>query len=362
MYIIQKITKVFKTFVISLTIKDKTISLLPQNIERILIIKLRAIGDVLLSTPVIQNLRTQFPNAQIDFLTEKFASEVVIGNPYLNDVITFNKKTESSVSLIKKARSQKYDVVIDLFGNPRSALLTKLSGAKFRIGFPFRVRKFAYNILVTPRGNEVHNVEFNLDVLRKLEIPIHATQPYFPIVKEAEQFAQDWISHYKDGKMLIALNAGGGWYTKKWSVENFAGLAKTITKKYQAFFVILWGPGEKDDALKLEKFIGNNSIIIPPTTLSQMGAILRQCSYLISNDSGPMHIAATLQIPTLGIFGPTNPYLQGPYGKQHQWIRHEELECIACNLTSCSIGNICMKDLSVKKVFEAFDKLLKQNS
>ena len=92
-----------------------------------------------------------------------------------------------------------------------------------------------------------------------------------------------------------------------------------------------------------------------------MGALLKHCSYLISNDSGPMHIAASLGVPTLGIYGPTNPILQGPYGPRNTWVRHEALDCLACNLTRCPIGNVCMKDLSVTTVFTAFQHIKEKN-
>ncbi|MCK9409992.1 MAG: glycosyltransferase family 9 protein, partial [Bacteroidetes bacterium] len=111
-----------------------------HSIQSLLLIKPRAIGDVLLSTPVIRNLNGHFPQLQIDFLTEQFAADVLIGNIHLRNVLTFNKKTDSTISIIRKVRENRYDMVIDLFGNPRTALVTRFSGAPRRVGFPFRGR------------------------------------------------------------------------------------------------------------------------------------------------------------------------------------------------------------------------------
>ncbi len=329
-------------------------------INRILIIKLRAIGDVVLSTAVIENLRAQFPNATIDFLTERFASDAVAGNPHLNSVVTFHKASESSLSLIQKIRKGNYNLVIDLFCNPRTALITFLSGAKYRIGYSFRGRRYAYNVLVTPRSGEVHNVEFNVDALRKLEIPIVTTNPVFFLSEDEKHFAREWKNslHTEQNKIIVGLNTGGGWYTKKWKLEYFAALADMIVERHHAEIVLFWGPGEKDDVLHVQSLMKHRSHIIPKTTLKQMGALLQECNYIITNDSGPMHIAATLGVPTLGIFGPTNPHLQGPYGSKNEWVRNEELDCLGCNYTSCPINNVCMKDLSVTIVLQSFEKLV----
>jgi ADP-heptose:LPS heptosyltransferase len=104
------------------------------------------------------------------------------------------------------------------------------------------------------------------------------------------------------------------------------------------------------------------AVVIPPaTSLKQLGALLQRCSFVVSNDSGPMHLAAAVGTPVLGIFGPTNPLLQGPYGPQHMTVRKEGLDCLGCNLTKCPIGNICMTDLSVDDVMWSVNALLTRN-
>ncbi len=332
-----------------------------ENINRILVIKLRAIGDVLLSTPVVQNLHDHFPLAQIDFLTDKFAADVVIGNPWVSNVLTFDRKNDSSVGMILQVRGKKYDLIIDLFSNPRSAIITRLSGARFRAGFPFRWRKYAYNIIIPPRAGNIHNIDFNLDALRRLDIPVLHFQPYFPLEDRAKQFAVEWFrGENLDGKKVVGLNPSGGWYTKRWGLEHYARLGDLIGQRYGASIIVLWGPGEEDDARFIQQLMKMPARVIPKTTLFQLGAIIHLCAFIVSNDSGPMHIAASLGIPTLGIFGPTNPRQQGPYGDNHRWVRNEELDCLECSLTACPIGNICMTQLEVERVLDAFNLLVTQ--
>jgi lipopolysaccharide heptosyltransferase II len=329
-----------------------------ENINRILVIKLRAIGDVLLSSPVIQNLRDFFPNAIIDFLTEKYAADVIVGNPWISEVLTFDRKSDSAVGIIRSVQRKKYDLVIDLFSNPRSAIITGLSGAPTRVGFPFRWRKYAYNIIIPPNNGNIHNVEFNLEVLRRLEIPVHHLEPYFPLSEQSRKFAEDWISRQPfQGKTLVGLNPGGGWTTKKWGLEHYARLGDLISERHKGAIILLWGPGEEQEASFVHQEMKSQSYLIPRTTLSQLGAIIDRCGIVVSNDSGPMHIAAALKVPTLGIFGPTNPIQQGPYGEGNRWVRNEALDCLECALTQCPIGNICMTQLGVENVMDAFDKL-----
>lgn len=318
---------------------------------------------MLLSTPVLENLRSRYPDAVIDVLTEKFAADVVRENPFVNTVIAFDRNADSSLSLLRRVRAERYTLVLDLFCNPRTALVTFFSGAPVRVGFPFRFRTYAYNVKVTPRSSEVHNVQFNLDALRALSIPITATRPLFPVSASAGAFADRWHAILPSaGKLLIGVNAGGGWITKRWGPKHFAGFADMAVEALGASIAVFWGPGEEEDAHVLRSTMKHESFLLPKTTLQESAACIRQCTYFVSNDSGPMHIAAALGVPTLGIFGPTHPLLQGPYGSEHVWVRNEAVPCLGCNLTACTIGNICMSELTPETVYRAFEQLMAKNS
>jgi len=330
----------------------------PAGVTRILLIKLRGVGDVLLSTIVIRNIRLAFPNARIDFLTEPVARDVLTGNNDLNAVVLFDRNTMSGADLIRKVRGNRYDLIIDLFGNPRTALVTRWSGARYRVGYRFRWRSYAYNILTEPRGGAVHNTQFNLDALERLGIAIQDRNLYFPLSPEDEAFA-DRVFEERGlkGVPVVGLSFSGGWYTKRWGRDHFAELACRIVSRFGCRVMVVWGPGEEDDASGVVRAIGAGGLPAPPTTLKQLAALLKRCACFVSNDSGPMHIATAVGTPVLGIYGPTNPNLQGPYGPGHRIVRNEELECLGCNLTACPIGHPCMKELSVESVEEAFGML-----
>jgi ADP-heptose:LPS heptosyltransferase len=120
--------------------------------------------------------------------------------------------------------------------------------------------------------------------------------------------------------------------------------------------VVLYGPSEEAEAAKISRASG--AILAPRTSLKEMGAILKASRLLVTNDSGPMHIAAALGVPTLAIFGPTSPHLQGPYGNLSEVVRNEKLDCLECNLIKCPIGNLCMTELDSATVFEHLQVLI----
>ena len=331
-------------------------------VERILIIKLRAIGDVLLATVVIKNLRLAFPDAEIDFLTESPSHDVIAGNPYLTTTLVYDKVKMSGPELIRLVRGRSYDLVIDLFGNPRTALVTRASGARYRVGFDFRWRRHAYNIIAHPRGSQVHNTQFNLDALAAIGVEIQDRNLYFPLASEDLAHADEWLARAElSERFLVGVNPGGGWYTKRWGLDKYAELCDRVGDAYGAAIVLTWGPGQREDVEAIQSKMHHTPFIPPATTLRELGAILKRCSIVISNDSGPMHIAAAVGTPVLGIYGPTNPVLQGPYGAQHLTISKAELDCLGCNLTKCPIGHACMLGLSVDTVMDGVGRLLAKN-
>ncbi len=333
------------------------------RVRDILVIKLRAIGDVLLSTIVLRNLRLAFPESRIDFLVERSAADIVRGHPDVNGTVVYDRSSMSGLDLIRLVRKKKYDLVLDLFGNPRTALVTFLSRAPWRVGYRFRGRTYAYNIVVSPRGGHVHNTQFNLDALTAIGVDIlDRTLSCSPTAADFENVDRFLAEAGLTGQTMVALNNGGGWYTKRWGPEHFAALGDRLSERYAAAIVLIWGPGEEAEARDIASRMSSRPFIPPPTTLMQLGALLKRCMMLVTNDSGPMHIAAAMGTPVLGIFGPTNPALQGPYGEGHAVVRNETLTCLGCNLTSCPIGHPCMIGLTVDTVLDSAGALLKKHT
>lgn len=324
------------------------------KVNKILIIKPAAIGDVLLATPVIENLRHNFPDAEINFLTQAFCKEVLIGNPFLNKILTYDLKYDTTGFLIKHLLRQKYDLVIDLFGNPRTAIITYMIEARYRVGYKFNWRTLAYNIRVTPRRKEVHNIEFNLDSLRRLGLEVISSKPVFVINTVHNEFAEGFFAEnsLESGK-VIGINPSGTWPTKVWYKGKFISLGKRLSENYR--ILIFWGnEKEKTEAENIRKEIGDAALLLPEVNLKYMAAIMKKCLVTVTNDTGPMHIGWVTGAKIAAIFGPTIPELQGPVNSNSIIIRNENLTCLGCNKTrieECPFEHKCMAELSVEEVY-----------
>ncbi|MYA78508.1 MAG: lipopolysaccharide heptosyltransferase II [Gemmatimonadetes bacterium] len=336
---------------------------MPEDPRHILVIKLRATGDVVLATPVIENLKRRFPRARLSFLAEEASADVLRWNPLLDELIVLPLRRWGSQGIrgswreqarfYRNLRQRRFDLVFDLFGNPRSALLTWLTGAPDRVGFAFRMRRHAYTTVVTPSGRPGHEVQFHLEALEALDIPVAVDRPRVAIPGTANKKADAWLrEHARDARAVIGLNPGGGWATKRWPPEFFGRLADALIDEYGVHVLILRGPGEDGLVARVTAAMRNRPLVLPETTLAELGAYLERCGLLVSNDSAPMHMAAALNVPTVGIFGPTDPRAQGPWGDGHGVVRKESVDCLGCNRTRCPIGNICMTTLEPGELLE----------
>lgn len=346
---------------------------MPESPHKILVMRLRGIGDVILSLPVLENLRAAFPSARIDYLTEPPSAPLLQTHPVIHRVHVLEHKRwqklprlaalRANWDFIRMLRAEKYDLVIDLFGNPRTALLTYLTRAPLRVGYRFRVRRFAYNRVVEPRGNELHAVEFNLDVLHTLNVPIVTRAPRL-MAQASASVEKFWQEHGLAGsERVIAFNAFGGWYTKRWPLASFAALGDRLQRELGAKVILLWGPDEKEEVEQMAALMQTPALIAPPTSLNDLTALLARVHLLVANDSGPMHLAAALQTPVVAIFGPTRPHLQGPWGEGHVVVTKEGLPCLGCNGLTCKIvTHDCMQQLAVESVFEAVRKSIAARS
>jgi ADP-heptose:LPS heptosyltransferase len=220
-----------------------------------------------------------------------------------------------------RIRAARFDVALDLQGLIKSGLLTFYTGAPLRIGFTADHCREGLNCLFTnrrvrPPASAVHVVDQYLALLAPLGIPPGPVEFHVPIPARAAQHMDDFLGEQgvKSRDLLVALNPGAGRADKQWPVEHFRRLADRLAHEPNVKVLLLWGPDEIHMARQIRDGSSARPILAPPTDLHELAALLRRCALMVANDTGPLHLAAALGTPSLGLFGPTRAERNGPYG------------------------------------------------
>lgn len=333
----------------------------------ILVIRHRAGGDLLLTTPALAAIRAGCPGARIDVLAARGLGALLEGNPDVDRVIEFDRRSlVSSLALYARLARGGYDVVFDLVSNPRSAWMTRLTRAPVRIGYDIAGRRRAYTIRVPreplgPDGRPAlrYAPEAALDQVRATGLPARDTALRFRISPEAERRLAAWLDDpstpHDRAKPLVACLPAGSWPAKTWAPERFVQAMERLAA--DATIVWLWGPGEEELARSCRERMRGPSLLAPATGWQELGALLRRCALLVSNDSGPKHVAVALGVPTVTIFGPTNPATWHPPAGPHTALVADGLDCLYCNANRCPLPGDrflrCMRDVGAERVAAA---------
>jgi len=300
---------------------------------RFLIVRLSALGDVILTLPVASALRERFPQARIAWIVEERNAPILAGHPAVDEIIAVPRRWYKSWGQIRRIRhtlkERSFDVALDVQSLSKSALLAWLSGARFRVGFARpqgrELAPWLATHRVPPSGS--HVVEIFLSLLRVLGIESPRVEfKLFETPEEAE-WAQSVLAELELVGRFAVINPGAAWPCKRWPFHRFAAVAKFLHYALALPTLVLWGSQiERTWAEAIVAQAGQGCRLAPPTNLRQMAAILRRASLMISADTGPLHMAAALGVPCVGLFGPTDPARVGPYGPGHIAIRAAEYQ------------------------------------
>lgn len=323
---------------------------------KILVIQLRRIGDVLLTTPVLRALRRKFNEARIDFLVEKPGAEILAGNPYVNNLLIYDKKDQWQ--WIRRIRAEKYDLILDYLGNPRTAWIVGSSGAKHRIGFTRLGRDFVYSIKVKPDPVPKYVPAHKLDLLKPLGIESNNVGLDLVISDQAKERIQGFLAKEKisTADFLVGISPTSRRPARRWLKQGFAEIADYLMQKYNAKVVFLWGPGEEtyiDDVISLMK---KRPLKSPALTIGESVALTSALKLFIGNDNGPMHIAQGLNIPSVVIFGPTQSANWSEPNPNNIVVK-ADIPCLECNKQECDCM-CCMERTTVPMVEEAIKKVV----
>ena len=321
---------------------------------RVLIIKPSSLGDIIHALPAVNLIRRRYPDAHLAWLVNTGFTSLLQNCPLIDEIIPFPRHEFRKLpALVKRLRQNPYNLVIDLQGLLRSGLLTAVTGARRRVGFAATFARegahLAYNEIV-PVGRP-HAVERNLLVARHLGCDWTGAIE-FPLGTTAA--CQTSVTALLAGLTApIAVNPAARWPTKFWGDDKFAAVIRHLP----AARVILTGAAT--EAARIAGIAPACRNLAGQTDLAQLTEIYRRCAVVITNDSGPMHLAAAVGTPVVAIFGPTDPAITGPYGKQHRVLR-AGIECSPCLSPRCrhTPRMECMELVTVDQVLAAVRPLL----
>ena len=335
--------------------------------KKILVTFLMHLGDLVLATPFIHALRKAAPHAKIAFLCDEKLKDVLQGNPYLDEVLTIDRygKDNNIPALWRWAKGlskKNYDVLINLHPNERCSFIAAFTKTKLRVGTSHFLFKCFWDYF-TPLNRELHAAVMYLDVLKQLGVEKAEEEglEIFPLQEHFEAVQKFWDKvNVTESDKLIGFNIGSAVLTKRWAPERFAEVADTLAGK--GYKIIFFG-GSMDKDLVNEavgKMKTKPIVATGEFSLGQLAAAMKRCCLIITNDSGPMHVAISQKVPIVALYGPSHVDLYGPY-KANAVVVRAEPPCEGCKdgmKHKCSDMR-CMNDLAVEQVLKAaFDKIL----
>lgn len=335
--------------------------------KRILVFNVNWLGDVLFSTAAFKALRKAYPSAYIGCVVHPRAKEILEGNPNINEIIIFDEKEKdkhliNKFKFISDIKKKKFDTVYLFHRSFTRLMLMVLADIPRRIGYRAKKRSslFLTKIIPVPKAS-MHRVEYFLNILRACDIPCDDGNYEFFLDSNSRKKIRVMLESQGVNKddFVITLNPGGNWMLKRWVPEYYAQLANVLIQKYKARIIITGSANDLPLAQYIASKIETKPIIAcGKTTLKELGALLERSNLFISADSGPVHIAASLGVPIVALFGPTSPQVTGPLGKGKIMIIHKDIGCvIPCYKVDCK-DNRCMKAISVNDCLEAASAII----
>jgi heptosyltransferase I len=336
---------------------------------KILILKPSSLGDVIQALPVLRLLKRHRPSARIHWWINTELAPLLEGDEDLAGVIRFERRRWRSpwhwdelAATVLSLRSQRFDWVIDLQSLARSGTFAWLANGQLTIGLDdAREGARGYYDIAVPRASPLtHAVDWYLDVLRRLGVPVERDFDWLP--RRAAVAGAVQARWQTDGKRWVLLNPGARWLNKRWPVEAFVALAQELARRHPALhFAVMGGRDETGLGSRIAAAVpGRTEDLTGRTSLLEMIEWVRLSEVMVTNDTGPMHVAAAMGKPLVGIFGPTHPRRTGPYGMLADVLQNSALPCVPCLKSHCVHPQPleCLHSITVPQVLAEVERKL----
>lgn len=331
--------------------------------RRILVLEYWNLGDIIMESPFLQNLRVQYPFAHIAIMTSPKCADlledqglvdesIIVRVPWAQHYSRWRKYNPFSLLWLELFRtlllihSKQFDLAFSARADIRENFMLWLTRVRRRVGYAFGGCGFLLTDLATPDLRHPHFSNRWLRLLEHMGKPILTRDPHLRLGQERRQWAEHYLAHVgvRTSDLIVAIHPGARAAIRQWGHQNFVDLAKRLEAEFPVKIIWFRDPGQNDSTADQFK-----SLALP---LRQFMAVLNQCQMFICNDSGPMHIATALGVPVVAIFGPTEPAWFGPLGQGHSIVIRSEFWCRPC-FDYCQFDQpYCLRTISVDSVFE----------
>jgi lipopolysaccharide heptosyltransferase I len=327
---------------------------------RFLIVRLGSLGDVIHGIPVAAALRAQYPDARIDWMVDPAYVELLSLVPAVDRCVPLNPRASRAavIETIRELRRRRYGVAFDLQGLLKSAVLARLARARRTVGFSRRhlreplARWFYTQTVEVPASG--HVIEKNLALLTA--VGVSADAKAFPLVVRRTPVMGIIDREFGDDGYAV-MNIGAAWPNKRWPPEQFGALAAALRDRRRIRSLVLWGPGEEALAAAAAAASSGAAAVAPATTITDVAAIMASAQLVVAGDTGPLHIAAAVGAPIVGLFGPTSAERNGPWSPRDVVISRFE-QCRCSYQRACSAGARCIDSITVAEVVAAAERRL----
>lgn len=339
---------------------------------KVFILKPSSLGDVVQALPVLRLIKLHRPDSEIFWWIDSGLVPLLEGDPDLAGVIPFDRRRWNSPlrwdevwRSVRAVRGHRFDWVIDLQSLLRSGVMAWLANGSLTVGLD-DAREGArgcYDVIIPRASHHTHAVDWYLAALKPLGVPAHRNFTWLPVrTAAAAALHEKWPG---ESARCIAIQPGARWLNKRWPVEHFAEVVRRLTVEYgDVRFVILGGQADRELGESISRSApARCTDLTGRTSLPEMIEWTRRCELMVTNDTGPMHVAAALGKPVVALFGPTEPRRTGPYGQLDRVLQHP-LPCRPCMKDSCAYPQPmeCLRGIRPDTVLQQVRRLLDAGS
>ncbi len=302
-----------------------------DNVKNILIIKWGALGDIIMGTSAIRSVKENYPDAKVTLLSNSLINQIVPAESIVDEILIYDEKKYSGLKsfvelfkIVRKLRKLKFDLAINLrWTSDRCAVLTYLSGAKYRVSSGPQGMMRLYNIRIPHPVGRYHEIHRNLDIVKAIGVKVKDETPFVFVSEDDKKFVQKYFGENNLKKeKTICIHPGASKPVRAWLPERYKEIAYRLVDEFGLSVIITWGKGEYESAKNVAGEREGKIFLAPETkTVGYLAALIQNSSMCITNCTGPMNVAIAVQTPTVALLGSTDPLDWSPYGEIHRTVK-----------------------------------------